>query len=127
MWGKGESEKQTYFFEKLGNAWFSTCRCRICKKQRGSVKACAGPRKGQTAPVQGICYLSVLTPKAAKSSCFPGSRLPPPNTPAIPALYSGVGWPLINVYNTRVYDPSDFIIVGNSVELTPIHTKAKCF
>lgn len=118
---------QTCFLEKMGNSWFSTCRCKICKKQRSSVKACVGQRNGQTAPVQEICYLSVLTPKAAKSSCFPGRPVPPPNTPAIPALYSGVGWPLINVYSTRVYDPSDFIIVRNSVELTPIHIKAKCF
>lgn len=81
----------------------------------------------QTAPVQEICYLSVLSPKAARSSCFPGSHVPPPNTPAILALYSGlVDWSLIKVYSVRVYDPYDFIVVRNSLQLSLIHIKAKC-
>lgn len=50
-----------------------------------------GSKECQTAPVQEISYLSVLSPKAAKSSCFSGSRVPPSDTPAIPALYSAVG------------------------------------
>lgn len=50
-----------------------------------------GQSNGQTAPVQEICYLSVPGPQTAKPSCFPGSCVPPPNIPTVPALYSAEG------------------------------------